>query len=335
MSVSVLDEHCWEVARECDACGDGRYSTLLDRAPLHYVECGGCGAVRLFRRVAPDRLGLVYGDYYRSSEEALTEEELEAQLANPTFAHRHRRLSRFVSAPDPSIFEVGCGDGNFLAFLRRRGWAVGGCEFGAGAVRLIEARHGIEAQLGDVTGLALRPGSLEVVGAYHVFEHVYRPLEWLTAVRRALRPGGILHLQLPNTRCLDRRLLQNCWSAWCFPQHVYFYGPATLEELLRRNGFRPLSLMTYDPWHSPGAVSASFRNKLREVLRGRPPWSEPRAEGEAAPGGQSPAAAPARRPGAVARAVVSAERVAATTFARVESWARLGNVVDVIAEAVP
>ena len=52
------------------------------------------------------------------------------------------------------------------------------------------------------------------------------------------------------------------------------------------------------------------------------------------PAGGAPAA-PAVRRGRVARAVVSAERLAATAFARVESWARLGNVVDVIAEAVP
>ena len=227
---------------------------------------------------------------------------------------------------------MGCGDGNFLAFLKRLGWAVSGCEFGEGAVRLAKARHGISTESGDITEIGLQPASLEVVGAYHVFEHVYNPLEWLRAVRRALKPDGLLHLQLPNARCLDRRLAQSCWSAWCFPQHVYFYSPRAIRELLEREGFKTLSLVTYDPWHSPGAVSASFRNCIRKGLRGEEPWANWQPAGDAPPADGIRAEA-SRPRGRVSRVILSAEHLAAVAFARAESWVRLGNVVDVIAVA--
>mgnify|MGYP006138653851 CR=1 FL=1 len=62
-----------------------------------------------------------------------------------------------------------------------------------------------------------------------------------------------------------------------FPQHVYFYTPATLAALLRREGFVPLATTTWDPWHGPGTVSASLVNQARRMTGGGLPskaWSQ-------------------------------------------------------------
>ena len=60
MTPPVVDEPNWEIVPECGACSGRGLVTLLDHAPLHYVRCDGCQAVRLYRRVVPDKLGLVY-----------------------------------------------------------------------------------------------------------------------------------------------------------------------------------------------------------------------------------------------------------------------------------
>jgi SAM-dependent methyltransferase len=295
-----------------------------------FAACTECGVVRLYDRVAEDHLHLLYAGYYPGADP--TPAELDAQLANPTFAHRRRRLEAAVPSAERRLFEIGCGDGNFLASLRRAGWAVGGSEFDARTAEMVQRRHGIRLFVGDVASGPPPAGApFPAAAAYHVLEHVYHPAEWLRAVRRMLAPRGVLHLQLPNHASLTRRLTGAAWASLMFPQHVYFYTPRTLAELLRREGFAVESSTTWDPWHGPGTVAGSALNTVRRLATGRIPWTDALAdEADGAPSPDGSAVADAAPPGRprLARRLVDA---AAGPLARVEAAAGLGAVVDVVA----
>lgn len=316
----------WEEARECGACGSPRWRAAGEVCGKRYARCEECGVVRLYDRVAADQLHRLYSGYYPGADPS--PDELRRQLGNPTFAHRRRRLEAAVPADRRRIFEVGCGDGNFLAYLRGHGWTVHGSEYDPQTVALVRRRHGIDLFVGDVAD-AVPPGApFQVVAAYHVLEHIYRPVEWLAAVRRMLGPGGIVHLQVPNHGSLTRRLTGPAWASVMFPQHVYFYTPRTLAHLLRRAGFAPLASTTWDPWHGPGTVTGSLVNQARRMAGRGLPWRDTLAGAEdrtgAAPSAEPP---PAVRP-RLARRMLDA---ASVRLARAEALAGAGAVVDVIA----
>lgn len=316
------DTDHWEEARTCGACGEVRWRPAGEVCGRRYACCLGCGVVRLYDRVAADSLHLLYAGYYPGADPS--PDELRRQLSNPTFAHRRRRLEASVPADRRRVLEIGCGDGNFLAYLRGHGWTVQGSEYDAQTVALVRRRHGIEVSVGDVAD-AQPPGApFPVVAAYHVLEHVYRPAEWLAAVRGMLGPGGVLHLQVPNHASLTRRLTGPAWASLMFPQHVYFYSPRTLPALLRRAGFVPLGVTTWDPWHGPGTVAASAVNGARHAATDRLPWTD--ALGGAGEG--APAASPPARRRRLARRVLDALSV---PLARAEALAGAGAVVDVVA----
>jgi SAM-dependent methyltransferase len=317
----------WEEARECGACGAARWDAAGEVCGKRYARCSACGVVRLYDRVAGDQLHRLYAGYYPGADPS--PDELRRQLENPTFAHRRRRLESAVPVPRCRIFEVGCGDGNFLAYLRGHGWDVHGSEYDADTAALVRRRHGIELFVGDVAD-AVPPGApFDVAAAYHVLEHVYRPAEWLGAVRRMLGPGGTLHLQVPNHGSLTRRLTGPAWASVMFPQHVYFYTPRTLAELLRRAGFAPLATTTWDPWHGPGTVTGSLVNQARRMAGRGLPWSDPLdGAGERTDAAPSIEAAHATRPPRLARRMLDA---ASAGLARAEALAGAGAVVDVIA----
>jgi 2-polyprenyl-3-methyl-5-hydroxy-6-metoxy-1,4-benzoquinol methylase len=319
------DTRLWEEARECGACGSVRWRAAGEVCGKRYARCGECGVVRLYDRVAADQLHRLYKGYYPGADPS--PDELRRQLGNPTFAHRRARLEAAVPASRRWIFEIGCGDGNFLAYLRGLGWRVHGSEYDAETAALVRRRHGIGLFVGDVADAVSPDAPFEVAAAYHVLEHVYQPAEWLAAVRRMLAPGGIVHIQVPNHASLTRRLTGAAWASVMFPQHVYFYTPRTLQALLRRAGFAPRSVTTWDPWHGPGTVSGSLVNQARRMRGGGLPWSDPLAENgtDAPPSAETPL--PARRP-RLARRVLDA---ASAGVARVEALAGAGAVVDVIA----
>ncbi len=285
------------------------------------MACRACGLVRLSPRVAPDQLASFYDALYREPYEH-AQEALPQQLANPTFAYRAGRLTAF--APGHRLFEIGCGDGNFLAVMQARGWEVAGSEVHRSAVRTARERHGIDVQVIGFDAFKIPGGRHDAVGAYHVLEHLYDPRAVLTGIRDALNPGGVLHLQLPNIRSIDGRLGRQSWWGLRCPQHVTFYEPRHLRQLLAEEGFRVLSIETYDPWHSPGAMELTMRAVARRAYRrtlgsGARPGSA--ATRDAPSVGVAPGQ-PRRLPGlpTVARLLAQAE-------ARVG----LGNVADVIA----
>lgn len=326
------DERIWECCEECGVCGSAAYQRLFSVNEKSYVRCDACHVTRLYDRVAFDRLGMVYGDYYDSSRAQLSKQELGAQLANPTFAFRRARLESFAPKNQRAIFEIGCGDGNFLAYLRKHGWQVNGCEFSRQTLALVKLRHDLDIHDCDFTMSGIAHGTLENVGAYHVLEHIYEPLKWIKSVRRALKTGGLLHLQMPNFSCPERFLARDCWGSLYFPQHVYFYGPSNLLPMLVNEGFQPLSTVTYDPWHSPGTTLTSAKNLLRKMLTGKSPWAVAfDASLQAAPPEMNGNGRKPRKP--VIKVLDAVGHGAAATLARTQSLFGFGNIIDVVARA--
>jgi SAM-dependent methyltransferase len=315
----------WEVAGTCGACGHGDWRPAFAIHGRRYGQCLRCAVVRLVDRIAPAHLGLIYDGYYAA--EPPDGEQLEHDLANPTFAVRQRRLERAMGRLPRRLFEVGCGDGNFLVTLQRAGWDVSGSEYGETA-RIVRQRHGLAVTNVDIVR-ATPPGApFAAVGAYHVLEHIYQPADWVAAVHRMVQPGGILHLQVPNYAALARVLAGEGWASWCFPQHVFLFTPATLEALLARSGFRVEGTSTWDPWHGPGTAESSFVNQVGRLWGAGSPWPrEIHANARPAPG-PPPASQTVRR---VMRSVVGA---GSDAWARLEALLGRGAVVDVVARRI-
>jgi 2-polyprenyl-3-methyl-5-hydroxy-6-metoxy-1,4-benzoquinol methylase len=314
----------WEQAEACGACGSrrSRFAGAIDGR--RYAVCLDCDVERLYDRVAETKLDILYGNYYAASDPSAS--ALEQQLQNPTFGVRRERLERALAGRTRRILEIGCGDGNFLATLRRAGWDVEGQEFSADTSAIVERRHRIPMITGALDAVSSER-RFPVVVAYHVFEHIYHPADWLQQVRRLLETNGLLHLQVPNAASLTRRLSGAAWSGLVFPEHVYFYEPRSLQRLLKRSGFTVLTTATWDPWHGPGAVASSVANVANRVMTGRRPWSDRGLERSPQTATSPP---PATRGQLRALLRTGLDRIS-TGLARAEAAAGRGAVVDIIA----
>ena len=326
---TMPDVSPWELNVDCGICGAQDSFEQFSVNGRRIGACADCGTVRLLDRIRPDRLELLYATYY--SEASIDPKVLNAQLRNPTFASRARRLESVLPADRRRLFEAGAGDGNFLAFLKRRGWQAAGSEYSEHSVALVKRRHGIDLVQGDIIGADLPESCCDAFAAYHVLEHVYQPREFVRAARRLIAPGGVMHLQVPNFSAWLSRMTGSLSAMIVFPQHVYFYSPASLAALLRREGLEPIRISTYDPWHGPGATQTTVENVIRKVLFGRSPWPDQ------FPAAQAPVGdpvAPHPRWGAKRTAgwlLRGAMRPMSVGLARAESLFGCGAVVDIIA----
>jgi SAM-dependent methyltransferase len=175
----------------------------------------------------PGRFAMIYPafeDRFRG-----TEAEVRERLA--VYLPRVRAAAR-LDRPGPRVLDVGPGRGEWLALLADAGLPAVGAEYNAAmAVRL--RGHGFEVVTGDGTGYleAVQPGSLDVVTAFHVVEHldVDALLALLAAAHRALRPGGLLVAETPN----PTNLVMGACNFYLDPTHRAPIPPAQLEFLVR------------------------------------------------------------------------------------------------------
>jgi SAM-dependent methyltransferase len=106
--------------------------------------------------------------------------------------------------PPPLLLDAGCGTGNVLEHLARRGRAVG-VDLSEDAVRLSRER-GVRVVRGSVLGLPFRDAAFDAVTSFDVLYH-----NWVTDDRaalaelaRVLKPGGLLLLRVPALEWLRR-----------------------------------------------------------------------------------------------------------------------------------
>lgn len=299
-SASPPDGAGWESVA-CPLCGGRDARPVLDvphpDAPdglSRVVACTGCGLRRQDPRPSMEIIGRYYGagynafvgrtrsaakqarwDFLRDSGSGAPGRGLLARLARPLA----RPLADWAfdvtlpldGAAPPRVVEIGCGYGDLLMYLQSRGCAVQGVDLDPGAAA-VGARHGVPIHVGHVADLKLPAASFDRAVMCHSLEHVPDPREQLAELARLLRPGGVLHLAVPNGQSAGLRLEGRAWLHLSHPLHLWFFDAATLTRLVRECGFDPARVYTTSRHHQLGKVRERARQRgwpaaLRETAR--------------------------------------------------------------------
>jgi SAM-dependent methyltransferase len=135
--------------------------------------------------------------------------------------------------PGRRILDAGCGTGNNLLHLSRRGRAVG-VDVSEDALRFCRTR-GVAAAKAGVQALPFPASSFDCVTSFDVIYHrgVDDDRAAVAEMARVLRPGGLLLLRVPALKML--------WGAHDEAVHSrHRYTRGEVEALLRGAGLEPL-----------------------------------------------------------------------------------------------
>lgn len=154
------------------------------------------------------------------------------------------------------LLEVGCGQGALLDAAHQGGWHPEGLDISERFAQFARDKLGVPVRVGDVSSVHISPESFDVVVLNAILEHLPDPRRVLMKMHRALKPGGLIWIDVPNERGLYYRM-GNLWNRlrgrdWVVnlsptfsPGHLYGFSPKSLGALLRRNGFLTLSIQGY------------------------------------------------------------------------------------------
>ncbi|MCI0697897.1 class I SAM-dependent methyltransferase [candidate division KSB1 bacterium] len=159
---------------------------------------------------------------------------------------------QFADLRGKHILEVGCGKGNEIVQLAKRGAACVGLDFSESAMELMQQRLAKESLTmplarGDARRLPFQAGTFDLVYSQGVLEHFTQPGEVLQEQCRVLREGAIIVVELPNKWTLYtiyKKILMAA-NKW-LPGWETQYSPRELKSLLEQNGFRILDCVGWD-----------------------------------------------------------------------------------------
>jgi SAM-dependent methyltransferase len=248
---------------------------------FNIIECRGCGLMRIDPRPADAEMHKYYPDRYWAYG---TTRHGFTGLYRRFVLRDHRRFIdktiRALEIPKARILDLGCGAGDLLAALRKRGHSAIGMDIAHSALRSA-AELNVPGVLGSYRQPPYRDGSFDLVMMFHVLEHIPDPDAAIKGARQMLRPNGRLLIQVPNADCMQFNILGKFWMGLDCPRHLYDYRRQDLENLLARNGFAvlrrkyfswrdnaPCLATSLAPWLDPMArrVRRPKRNRLLRLI---------------------------------------------------------------------
>lgn len=232
---------------------------VFRRGEFSGKRCGSCGLVYLTPRV--EHLEAIYQDDITSSPTTYYEHARSSDVK--TFTKRVALLEDH--AMRGALLDVGCNVGTFLEVAYGRGWkTVQGVEPNGHAAAACRSKQipvrneFFTARLADEF-----EGAFDAVYLGDVIEHVTDPNELARAVRRVLRPGGVVMVVTPNYASFVARRLQ------IKPlEHILYFTSGSLRTLLERAGFEVVRAETTTRYRSiPSLVhSTTFQSSGAKVM---------------------------------------------------------------------
>lgn len=146
-----------------------------------------------------------------------------------------------------SFLDYGCGSGQSVAFLNYLGWKGEGIEIGGRAVE-IARKAGLDVQQGSIDALEPRRSRYEYIISTHCVEHVVDIKRLFHAFYSALKPGGVLFVEVPNADALSMKHYRNLFYYLGAPVHVHLFSQHSLATLANIVGFINISTWTKSVW---------------------------------------------------------------------------------------
>lgn len=222
----------------CNLCGSTQLTPVYQKPDTRFfpdevftvVECNHCGLGFLNPRPTLPEMAKYYPpDYYE-------QQQLPPQPFDELPAFRKRRVQgkvRFLKglesrSGEKKLLDVGCGNGDFVRFMLRRGWQVEAVEISEHAARVTEFHVYRE----EFHHIPVNAPTYDAITLWAVLEHVHDPMAYFRKAVQVLKPDGRLVFLVHNFHSMASRYL----FGEDIPRHLYFYTRETVAQYLQKNG---------------------------------------------------------------------------------------------------
>lgn len=180
------------------------------------------------------------------------------------------KFAESIQGDKGKMLKIGCGRGEHLVGAAKCGWEVHGIEMTPEYAGIAQ-EAGIEIEISPVEESLYLKEKYDVILLAAILEHLYEPLVTLKKIREALRPGGLLFIDVPNELSLTMRagnlFMKARGRKWVVnmsptfaPYHVVGFSPQSLKSALEKTGFR-IHTLELPRWLNPVRKNGGLAKK--------------------------------------------------------------------------
>ena len=215
------------------------------------VLCQKCGLMMSNPRLTDQSYKIFYStDLYREiylERDFLKDGERNLKSDYGKFILNH--LYPFIkTSKGLSVLEFGCGGGWNLIHFLKIGHKVTGYDYSPGLTRLGRT-HKLDLREGTIGDIE---GKYEIIILNHVIEHFTDLVGSMRAIKKHLKPGGLMYIGVPNIDNYGFLQIQNA--------HVYYFTPQTFKHYMSHCGLRMVQFGTAQNIHMYGIFEIGSKN---------------------------------------------------------------------------
>jgi SAM-dependent methyltransferase len=160
------------------------------------------------------------------------------------------------------MLEIGCGNGNVLAYLKQHNVIIEGCDIFMESLRFCRRRlPSVPLYQADILSLPFL-NEFDIVGLFDILEHIEHDEKALLEVGQTLKSGGKLILTVPA-----HKFLRGYFDE--YSRHKRRYSKEELIAKLERNGYTLNKCSFYIFFLFPLFIGIRMFNDFRWNKRGR------------------------------------------------------------------
>ena len=215
----------------CPACEGSDFGRRFVKNERHFWRCVSCGLEKQHPLPTVQELEAYYDASYR---DGMYKDFVDAaEMKRMTAEYRLKKVRQHIEGG--RMLDVGCSNGQFLAAARAAEIDAEGIDLSIEAVNQAVAA-GLPAHHSTIDDW--RPDYLyDSITMFDVLEHVIDPVDFLSSVKRLLKPNGTIVITVPNLDSITRLVMGSRWYFYIPEEHLHYFGPSVIRRLLDRLGF--------------------------------------------------------------------------------------------------
>ncbi len=191
-------------------------------------RCISCSCAFLSPRPTIDKVAQYYPPTYYWSLEGTTGDLSWDELVSRRQIQLEAKAATLAGFVPGKLLDIGAMKGEFLWYMRSRGWGVEGVELD----NAVPNPQNMSIRHGDFLEMHFEDASYDVITLWAVLEHVYEPARFMKKVARLLKPGGRCVAVVSNFNSLQARYFR----ADDYPRHLTYFTKKSVRRLAKAHG---------------------------------------------------------------------------------------------------
>lgn len=223
----------------CIFCHSTSGQDVIQESGYAGKKCDNCALIYIAHRPSPQEVIDLYGH-----EQAHISSQSHITTSHFRYLHSRHTLERIKNYKTAGkILEIGAGGGFFLQQARQAGFEPYALELNPTQANFI--RHNdIPCEQEPLSDTSFGQTTFDIIYHNDVISHFHNPQNVFASMYEKLNKDGIMVFETGNIADIEAKHYKK-FTAFQYPDHLFFFGESTLKQLLADNKFSLLACYRY------------------------------------------------------------------------------------------